>query len=348
VGRAGRRENPEALQGFHSANLLFVIDEASGVDDIIFEVAGGALSGDNTYLLLTSNPTRVSGYFYSTHTKLRERFHCQTVSCFDSLAGETPNGQVSRQYIEDTKVAYGEGSNIYKIRVLGDWPTSDDDSVIPLDLVEAAITREVEPIPHMPIWGLDVARFGNNRTALAKRRANQLMEPVKSWAKRDTMEIAGLVMHEYESALTEERPSEILVDSIGLGAGVVDRLRELGVPVRGINVGETPSGRGQYTNLKGELWWKTREWFESREVSIPADDRLVSELVSVKYKTTSSGKIVIESKEDWMKRYGGDQSPDEADAFVLTMATGTRRQQVDRYKRAERRWLRRKKTPMTR
>ncbi len=257
VGRAGRKENPEALQGFHAENLLFVIDEATGVDNIIFEVAGGALSGDNTYLLLTSNPTRVSGYFYDTHTKLRERFHCMTVSCFDSP-------MVSPRYIEDAKVAYGQDSNIYRVRVLGEWPTADDDAVIPLNLLEDAIKREVEPINHMPIWGLDVARFGNCRTALAKRQGNRLMAPIQSWSHRDTMQVAGLVMHEYENTPSNELPSEILVDSVGLGAGVVDRLRELGVPVRGINVGETPSGKDRFTNLKAELWWKTREWLEDR------------------------------------------------------------------------------------
>lgn len=322
VGRTGRKENPEALQGFHSENLLFVLDEASGIDDIIFEVAGGALSTHDAKILMTANPTRTSGYFYDAFHKNRDRWVTMKVSCQDST-------RVSKEYIENAKADFGEDSNIYRVRVLGDFPSADDDAVIPLDIIEAAAERDVDPIEHMPVWGLDVARFGNCRTALAKRKGNVLLEPVKSWYKRDLMEVAGILMHEYEDTPSEKLPAEILIDSVGLGAGVLDRARELGLPVRGINVGETASGSNRYTNLKAELWWRARDWFDSKEVKIPDDQTLIGQLCSVKYKFTSSGKIQIESKEQMMER--GLKSPDEADSFVLTMAGGTKRMQEKRY-----------------
>ena len=340
VGRTGRKDNPEALQGFHSPNILFILDEASGIDDVLFEVAGGALSTEDAYLLLTSNPTRTSGYFYDTHHKMRHRFHCMKVACEDS-------SQVSQRYIEDSKLEYGEESNVYLVRVMGEFPRADDDTIIPLDMVEAAVQRDVAAVRQLPVWGVDVARFGNCRTALAKRKGNILMEPVKSWAMRDLMEVAGLIMHEYSETPSDEMPHEILVDSVGLGAGVVDRCRELRLPVRGVNVGETASGKDRFTNLKAELWWRTREWFDARDCHIPDDSRLIGQLVEVKYKFTSSGKIQIETKEEIMKRKGGDRSsPDEADAFVLTMAGGTRRLQEDRYAMAQRR--QRRRSPMSR
>ena len=320
VGRTGRKENPEALQGFHSDNLLFILDEASGIDDIIFEVAGGALSTPHSKVLMTANPTRTSGYFYDSHHKNRDRWHCMKVSCHDSP-------RVSQEYIDNAKADFGEDSTPYRVRVLGEFPSADDDAVIPLELVEAAVIRDVKPIEHMPVWGVDVARFGNCRTALSKRRGNVLIEPVKSWYKRDLMEVVGIIANEYEN--TTEVPTEILVDSVGLGAGVVDRARELGLPVRGINVGETASGTARFTNLKAEMWWRMRDWFDSKEVKIPDDNRLIGQLCSVRYKFTSSGKIQIESKEDMMKR--GLKSPDEADSFVLTMAAGARRVQDRKY-----------------
>jgi len=109
------------------------------------------------------------------------------------------------------------------------------------------------------------------------------------------------------------------VDSIGLGAGVVDRLRELGLPVRGINVAESPSMRGTYVNLRAELWFRMKEFLEARDCKIPRDDGLFAELVSPRYGFNSSGKLKIESKEDMRKR--GLPSPDKADAVILTLAS---------------------------
>lgn len=338
VGRSGQKHNPEALQGFHSPNLLFILDEASGIDDIVFEVAGGALSTKGAKVLMTANPTRTSGYFYNSHHSMRHLWHTMRVSCEDST-------QVGEHYPEQVADEYGLDSNVYKVRVLGDFPSADDDTLIPLELVESARARDVDLTSRLqPVWGLDVARYGDCRTALAKRQGNTLLE-VKSWHKRDLMEVAGIVMAEYEDAASDQRPAEILIDAVGLGAGVLDRCREMGLPVRGINVGETASGRDKFSNLKAELWWRAREWFEAKDCKMCNDDTVIGQLCTVKYSFTSSGKIKVEGKEDMQKR--GLKSPDEADAFILTFAGGTLRMQEDRYKRAEYRQGRRK-TAMSR
>ena len=322
VARTSRPEEPEALQGFHSENLLFIIDEASGVDEKVFEVAEGALSTEGAFVIMCSNPTRSSGYFFDSHHKMRDRWACLHWSCIDS-------DLVSRQYIEDMSKKYGADTDIYRVRVLGDFPQGDVDTIIPLEMLTAAQARDVEPISSFrPVWGLDVARFGTCRTALAKRQANVLLEPVKSWWKRDLMEVTGIIAHEYEETASDKRPAEILVDSIGLGAGVVDRLGELGIPVRGVNVGETASS-GQWNRLRDELWWRAREWFDSKEVVIPEDDTLVGQLSTVRYKYLSTGKIQVEGKDEMQKR--GVDSPDEADSFILTFAGGLNRVANPRY-----------------
>jgi len=323
VARTARKENPEALQGFHADNLLFLIDEASGVEEVIFEVSEGALSSEGAKVVMFSNPTRTSGYFYDSHHRMRHRWHCKRVSCSES-------SRVTAQYIADMEAKYGLDSDIYRVRVLGDFPTSDSDSVIPLDLIEAAYSREVEPKNLlMPVWGLDVARFGSCRTALVKRWGNHQIE-AKTWRKRDTMEVAGIVMREYEDAKSDQRPAAICVDSIGVGAGVADRLRELDLPVIAINVGEAPSGVGRFLNLRAELWWRAREWLEERDSKLASED-LGAELSIVKYKITSSGKIQIEGKQEMMDR--GVDSPDIADAFVLTFAGADRRKEHTKYDR---------------
>ena len=327
TARTASKENPEALQGLHAENVMIQCDEASGIPDIVFEVGAGSLSTTGAKLLLTGNPTRNQGYFYDAFHSLSARFRTLKVS-----SEEVPS---ARGHIEDIIAKYGLESNAFRVRVLGEFPTTDDDAVIPLDLIEAAKVRKVEPIKTiMPVWGLDVARMGNCKTALVKRYGNWLPKSaVKTWSKRDTMEVAGLVMHEYEVCPVGERPAIINIDSVGLGAGVGDRLNELGLPVGLINVGETPSGRERFINLRAELYWRAREWLEQRNSKIESPE-LCAELTKPTYSFTSSGKIRIETKEQMQAR--AIPSPDIADAFVLTFAGADRRKEHDLYEKRPR------------
>ncbi len=134
VRRTASKENPEALQGFHADHLLFLIDEASGIPDVVFEVGMGALSTPGAKVLMAGNPTRTSGFFYDTHHSLRNRWHTMHVSCLD-----VPRAQ---GHIEDIRAKYGDNSNAWRVRVLGEFPTADDETVIPLELVLAAVGRE--------------------------------------------------------------------------------------------------------------------------------------------------------------------------------------------------------------
>lgn len=315
VARTARKENPEALQGFHQENLLFIGDEASGIHDMIFEVASGAMSTPGAKTVLTGNPTRGQGYFYNTHTKLRDRWRCHRVSSLEAK-------HASKDYAKEIADIYGISSNAYRVRVLGDFPTSDDDQVIPFELVESAVRRgQPDTGVFREVWGVDVARFGDDRSALAKRKGNILVEPIRFWQNKNTMQTAGIVAEAYENA--SEKPAEILVDVIGIGAGVVDRLRELNIPVRGVNVGESAAVSDRYMRRRDELWFKAREWFAAEDCSIPDDANLIQELTSPSYEITSSGKILVESKSDMKKR--GQRSPDIADAFILTFAAGIHR-----------------------
>jgi len=133
------------------------------------------------------------------------------------------------------------------------------------------------------------------------------------------MQTTGRVVAEYEALSPSRQPTEILVDSIGIGSGVVDRLRELDLPVRGINVSESPSMGDTYMNLRSELWFKAKAWLEDRSCKLPKDDQLISELTSIRYSFTSSGKMKAESKDEMRKR--GLGSPDLADALCLSMAS---------------------------
>ena len=311
VARTSRPERPEALQGFHAEHLLFVIDEASGIPEQVFQVAEGALSTDGSFVVMAANPTRMEGYFFDSHHKLRERWAALHWNGEDSPL-------VSREYVDDMRAKYGEHSAIYRIRVRGDF-AGNPDGVIPLDIIESAVNRDIKPFG--PIrWGVDVARFGEDRTALAKRQANKLLEPVKWWSGKDTMQVAGLVKIEYDSTPAPFKPEAICVDVIGIGAGVVDRCKELGLPVLGVNVAESPSVEDRYERLRDELWFKARDWFQGRDVTMVQDESLIAELTLPSYQIRSSGKIKVEGKDEMKKR--GVTSPDLADAFCLTFAQG--------------------------
>lgn len=310
--RTSRAEQPEALQGIHSEHVMLVADEASGVPEAVFEAAAGSMSGHSAVTLLLGNPTRSSGFFYDTHNRLANEWRVFKVSCADSP-------RVSQEYIDEMASRYGEDSNAFRVRVLGEFPRSDDDTMIPMELIEGARQRDVAVNPYAPvIWGLDVARFGSDSSALTKRQANVVLEPPRKWKNLDLMQLTGAVVAEYQALEEKDRPESILVDSIGLGAGVVDRLIELGLPARGVNVSESPSFGSQYRNLRAELWAKAKAWLERRDCHLPNDAQLSSELATVKYKFASNGKLQIESKEDIKRR--GLKSPDLADSFVLTFA----------------------------
>lgn len=309
--RTSRAETPEALAGVHSDNVMLVVDEASGVPEAVFEAAAGSMSGHSAVTIMLSNPTRSSGTFFESQTRLSGSWWTRRWSCVDSPL-------VSDEFVDEMRLRYGEDSNAFRIRVLGEFPLADDDTIIPFHLVESAMHRDIQVAEDTAVvWGLDVARFGSDKTALA-RRQGAVITDISSWQGLDLMQTVGRVKAEYDGLSPSQRPREILVDVIGMGGGVVDRLRELGLPVRGVNVGEAPSMGDTYSNLRAELWFKMRGWLEQRTSRLPKNDQLIAELTSIRYSFLSSGKMKAESKDDMRKR--GLASPDLADAVCLTLA----------------------------
>lgn len=312
--KVSRPENPEALAGVHAKHVLLIGDEASGIHERIFEAASGSMSDEQAMTILAGNPVRTSGLFHDTHALVSgwTRYH---VSCLTAK-------RVSKKFPLEMAERYGIDSNQYRVRVLGEFPKADDDTIIPFELIELSKTRDVEPVAnYKPVWGLDVARFGNDGTALCKRRQNTVLGKIQKWRGKSTMEVAGIIKAEYDNTVPEDQPDEILVDSIGIGAGVVDRLQEHGLPVFGINVSESPAMKDLYADLRTELYFKAKEWFTRRDVSIGnTNEDVAKQLASIKYTFASSGKMRAESKDDLKKREPRMGSPDEGDAFILTFA----------------------------
>ena len=308
-------EKPDAFAGIHSSyGVCLRMDEASGIPSPIYSVSEGFFSEPTAdrYWFTFSNPRRNTGPFYDSFHSKRSYWNQEQI---DSRTVEGTDKELFQQMLEQ----YVEDSTVARVEVLGEFPRADDDTVIPMELIKAAVDRDVALSASAPIiWGLDVARYGGDNSALCVRQGNTVLE-LKSFQSMDLMQLCGAIKNRYDDCTALERPQEILIDVIGLGYGVVDRLAEQNLPVRGFNVAEAPATKKNYLNLRAELWFAIKDWLAQRDCRLPNDDELVSELAAPIYKYTSSGKIKLESKEEMRKR--GIKSPDKADALSLTMAS---------------------------
>ena len=317
-------DSDEEFQGFHSPNMLIVVDEAEGVEDTIYEAIEAVMTSENCKLLLIGNPTTVSGTFRRAFYEDRSLYHTITISALES-----PNvkegriikrGLTSRRWVEERKKVWGEENPIYRARVLGEFPDQGDDTLIALSWIEAAVGREVgSPSDTDPVViAVDVARFGSDKSVILKRRG-VVVEEIRTYRGLDTMKLTGHVVEAIEAWC----PEEIVVDEVGIGAGVVDRLRELGHRVHGINVGRPATDPGHYANLRAEGCWNLKQLFLDESVIIPADNDLVGQLAALRYTFNSQGQVVIESKEEMRRR--GVPSPDKADAMMLAFLSSRRK-----------------------
>lgn len=311
TARTSRADQPEAMAGLHSDYVLLVADEASGIDEAVYEAAGGSMSSPGAITLLIGNPTRSTGFFWRVHTLERDRWFTLRVSSADSP-------RVTPDYVEEVATRYGVDSNAYRVRVSGEFPTADSDTLIQSDLVDDAMKRDIPLDASSPeIWGVDVARFGDDASVLVKRRGLVVTEMPRRWRQYDTMQLAGAIKAEWDLS-PNSRPHLIVIDAIGIGAGVADRLHEQNLPVLALNVAEHPSTKGQYARVRDELWARCKEWLGNRNVRLPRDEQLRDDLCAPRYAFLSDGRLQVESKQ--MMRSRGLPSPDSADALIHTFA----------------------------
>jgi phage terminase large subunit len=317
-------DRPERFQGHHAEHLLLVVDEAAGVDEGIFEAASGFLTSPGARLLLIGNPTQLSGEFFDAFHRARSFYNTVAISAFDTPAftgekvpDEVLRRLVSREWVEEHKAKWGEGSPLYQVRVLGDFPTAADNSVIPLGQVEAAQQRK------LPVWtpavvACDVARFGSDETVIATR-AGWRVRIAEAYGGRDLMQTVGLVLRTTRALgkRTNEKPV-IVIDDVGVGGGVTDRLREVGeFRVVAFNGAAKARAHREYPNRRSEAWFSFAEQLD--EVDLDDDDQLAADLVAPRYSIDSHGRRVVEPKERTKQRLG--RSPDRADAVLMTFAT---------------------------
>ena len=307
-GRLWSEENPDSYAGVHNWDgVMLIFDEASGIPDSIWSVADGFFT-ENTphrFHLAFSNPRRNTGYFYETFHGKRAFWRQRNIDARD-VEGTDKN--LYQRIIDE----YGPDSYQASVEVYGQFPSEGDDQFIASNLVDDAMKRPKHKDATAPITiGVDPARFGSDATVIAVRQGRDIVA-LKRHRGADTMEVVGHVI----DAIEEYKPALVCIDEGGLGAGVVDRLKEQRYKIRGVNFGSKAKNQIMWGNKRAEMWGAVRDWL--KDASIPDDRFLKTDLIGPRTKPDSKGTLFLESKKDMKAR--GLASPDAADAIALTFA----------------------------
>lgn len=324
--------DPAKIEGAHADSLLYLIDESKTVPPETWDAIEGAFSGGReeglpeAFALSLSTPGHSSGRFYDIHARKPGLDDWTPIHV--TLEQAIAAGRISRDWAEQRKRQWGEEHPMYVIRVLGDFYSGDDDALVPLGWIEAAIERwhtwkagmdgsEVSEEGRKYL-GVDVARTGVDQTVFAKR-SGMVIEDVYTVNVRDTMGATARV--QAESAYTP------VVDSIGVGGGVVDRLKETGVKVLAYTGSAKTIARDitkefGFVNVRSAAYYHVRELLDpSREptLCLPPSDELTADLTTPTWDVTTGvpPKIKIETKEDVAKRLG--RSCDWGDSVVMAL-----------------------------
>jgi hypothetical protein len=307
--------NTEAFAGLHNAGkrVVLIFDEGSAIADRVWEVAEGALTDEGTEILWFTfgNPTRNTGRFRECFGRLAHRWSNRQI---DSRTVEGTNKGQLAKWVED----YGEDSDFVRVRVRGMFPMAGDTQFISSTLIDQAIKGQPiagfrEPL----IMAVDISRKGGDQNVARFRRGTDARTiKADKWRNPDLMWTVGHI----GELINRWKPDGVFIDETGLGAGVVDRLRQLGFNVTGVNFASKADGTAgldNCANKRAEMWCRMREWLRTGGC-IDADKELRDDLEGIEYGYDAHNRILLEKKEDMAKR--GLASPDNGDALAMTFA----------------------------
>lgn len=314
--------NTEAFAGLHNQGrrILVIFDEASAIPDVIWETTEGALTDRDTQIIwaVFGNPTKSKGRFRDCFPGGRFA-HRWSSAAIDSRDVTLTDKQLIARWLAD----YGEDNDFFRVRVRGVFPRIDAESFIPFELANSAVEREVLPQNGAVILGVDVGRFGDDPSVIYPRCGRDaLSRPIEIYPSIDTMSFAGKIA----AAFHRHGASVVMVDSGGVGGGVVDRLRMLRIPVIEVDFGSgadgvNPDDGARYANKRAEIWGAMRGWLSRGSIpSIATGENitLIDELVGPNFALNAKEAIQLETKKEMRRR--GVASPNVADALACTFA----------------------------
>lgn len=304
--------NSEAFAGTHElTGVLIVYDEASAVADMIWEVTEGAMTTPGAMWFVFGNPTKSSGRFYDCFHGMGHRWKHYKV---DSRKAKVANQAELQKWLDD----YGEDSDFFRVRVRGEFPKQAVNQFISSEVVMDAMKRtrpRQETYHHYRACiGVDVARFGGDTSVITVRQGPYLHPITDKYVGLDTMMLADKVVDVYRRF---QGNAIICVDGVGVGAGVVDRLKQLGFPVIDVQSAAKALDARTYSNKRSELYGRLKDWLYA-DSSMPNDNDIFNQIRVLEYQINNRLQIQLMSKEDVRKEVGN--SPDVADAIAYTFA----------------------------
>lgn len=320
-------DEPANIEGAHADHIMYIVDEGKNVIPGTWDAIEGAMSTGEAYALAISTPGRPQGRFFDIQSKKPglEDWWVRHVSLTEAVQA----GRISARWAEQRRQQWGEYSPIYQNRVLGEFSTRDQEGIIPLEWVEAANLRweDLKEAKQLDARALtcissDVAGTGLDETIVAVRRG-PVISRLNKLSKHSTMSTSGVIVGLLRD---REKTAYAVVDVIGVGTGVVDRLREQGFAVDAFNGSEATKQKDrtnelEFINRRAWSWWNLRDLLDptfDSELALPPDDELLGDLVAPKWLTSSTGKVKVEDKDEIRKRLG--RSPDMGDAVVMAFA----------------------------
>ena len=336
TSRARSRDDSNVgLQGFHGdpkegGGILYLVDEASGVPEASMTAVEGALTERLAYALIIGNPTHLSGTFYNAFHKDSDIWTTYTLSCEESAI-------VDEAYPLRMAKKYGRDSDIYRIKVLGEFPKKESEGLIPLIFVQDAHSTDPLLIPeedkhkrmYQTCGGLDVALSGLNSTIIYLRRGHNVF-----FKKRCEEEKEELIADWVAYYMEHFNVRDLVIDCVGPGSGVYSHLRRMGYSSRCtvFKSGYEPHRHSvlrmgnedlEFFNLRAQAYWHLRDLFYRQIITLSyedEDENLREQLTSIRViPSRDASKIQIESKKDMASR--GMASPDDADGLMLCMSS---------------------------
>lgn len=300
---------PEAFQGTHEQYVMMLYDEASAIPDTIYEASEGSMTTPGAIWCLFGNPTRPTGRFRQCFPGGRLAHRWQTFQ-IDSRTCRLANQPQLAQWITD----YGEDSDFVRVRVQGVFPRQAVGQFIGDALIALAQSRQpVEDVLQPHLMGVDVARYGDDKSVILIRHGGNLVLK-RIFREIDTVRLAGYVC---ETIDHYPQPLVVFIDGVGIGAGVIDQCRARGYAVTEVQAGAKAQDERHFVNKRAEMWQRLKEWLERRGRLTRDDTDLIADLTGPEY-DYDTGKLRLEKKEDMKAR--GLASPDEGDALALTFA----------------------------
>jgi hypothetical protein len=316
---ANPEEQGRALSGLHSKYVLYLLDESGDMAPSLLKSAEQGLSNcEFGKIMQAGNPTSIEGILHLAATTQRDKWHVVKITSDPDNPNRTP--RVSIDWAREQIKTYGRDNPWVMATILGQFPPTSINQLLGIEEVEAAMSRKITAGSFS--WaqkrlGIDVARFGDDRTVLFPRQGLCAFKPVvmrhNPSVDHPAVDIANRVMMA-KNNWGQER--EYFDDTVGWAHGAIDICRASGLNSLGINFASTKTNDPRYYNVRAELWMNMADWIR-RGGKLPRISELIRELTAPTY-TYVNGKFLLERKDQIKERIG--VSPDLADGLALTFA----------------------------